>query len=197
MTDGDGGLAKYREVAVVLGGGLTRAGGPNPSTLARADAAADLGHDPTIAFIVSGSHGDGPKPRKTEAEFMAERLAELGVERRRIFLEDESRDTLSNAAFVAERYLAKIAPRPVIVITSPFHLARALETFRLVLGPAWSVRGHASAAGRNDDAHAASEALYLARTRARLEGIAPGDIPGIVRRARETLPANVSDDPAI
>jgi len=196
VTDGDGDLAMYREIAVVLGGGVTRDGGPNPSTLARADAAAaDLADHPDIAFIVSGSHGNGPKPQTTEAEFMADRLAALGVERRRIFLEDESRDTVSNAAFVAERYLVKIAPRPVIVITSPFHVARSVETFRLVLGPGWPIRGHASAPGTNDDAHAANEAVFLARTRARLEGIAPGDVARIARRVRETLPANVSDVP--
>jgi len=35
-------IAAYREIAVVLGGGLGRDGTPNPSTLARADAAASL-----------------------------------------------------------------------------------------------------------------------------------------------------------
>lgn len=195
MTEGDGDLAKYREVAVVLGAGLTLDGGPNPSTLARADAAADLARTRDVAVIASGSHGNGPRPAKTEAAYMAERLRERGVAPERIFIEDESRDTLSNAAFVAERYLARISPRPLVIVTSPFHLARSIATFALVLGPSWAVSGYASRPGANDDAHVANEALFLARTRARLEGIPPGDIAGIARRARETIPTVVSDEP--
>lgn len=195
MTKGDGDLAMYREIAVVLGGGLTRDGGPNPSTLARADEAAALAELRDLAIIVSGSHGNGPRPIRTEAAFMAERLRQRGVAPDRIFVEDESRDTLSNAAFVAERYLAGLTPRPLLVVTSPFHLERSIETFRMVLGPRWRISGVAARPGPNDDAHAANEALYLARTRARLQGIAPGDIARIARRVRETLPANVSDDP--
>jgi len=188
-------LAAYREIAVVLGAGLRRDGTPNPSTLARADAAASLKDRPGLAYIVSGSHGNGPRPAKTEAAFMAERLAQHGVDPARIFLEDESRDTLSNAAFVAERYLKDLEPRPLVIVTSPFHLARSVATFRLVLGPAWPLSGHAAAPGPNDDAHAANEDLFLARTRARLEGLAPGDVARIARHVRDTLAAFVSDDP--
>jgi len=188
-------LADHPEVIVVLGGGLGDDGTPTPSTIARAEAAADLAQTRDVAIIVSGSHGNGPPPAKTEAAYMADRLRERGVAPERIFIEDQSRDTLSNAAFVAERYLQHVAPGRLVVVTSPFHLARSVETFRLVLGPAWRIEGYASAASRNDDAHAANEALYLARTRARLEGIAAGDVARIARRVRETLPANVSDEP--
>lgn len=188
-------LADLPEVIVVLGGGLGADGTPTPSTIARAEAAADLAQTRDVAIIVSGSHGNGPPPAKTEAAYMADRLRERGVAPERVFLEDQSRDTLSNAAFVAERYLQHVAPRRLVVVTSPFHLARSVETFRLVLGPAWRIEGYASAASSNDDAHAANEALYLARTRARLEGIAAGDVARIARRVRETLPANVSDEP--
>ena len=188
-------LARHPGLIVVRGGGISADGTPTPSTIARAEAAAALAQTSDLAIIVSGSHGDGPPPARTEASYMAGRLRERGVAPERIFLEDQSRDTLSNAAFVAERYLQHIAPRPLIVVTSPFHLARSVETFRLVLGSAWRIDGYAAPVGTNDDAHAANEALYLARTRARLEGIAAGDVARIARRVRETLPTNVSDEP--
>jgi uncharacterized SAM-binding protein YcdF (DUF218 family) len=196
VTNADGDLAGYREIAVVLGGGLTKDGGPTPTTLARADAAAELAKRRDVAIIVSGSHGNGPTPPRTEAALMADRIAERGVARSRIFVEDESRDTVSNAAFVAERYLAGLEPRRLIIVTSPFHMARALATFALVLGEDWPLEARSAARGAKEDAHAATEALYLDRTHARLEGTTPGDFPGIAARARATMRENVSDDPS-
>jgi len=193
VTNADGDLARYREIAVVLGGGLEPDGSPTATTLARADAAATLARERDIAIIVSGSHGNGPKPRRTEAALMADRLGARGIAPERIFIEDESRDTLSNAAFVAERYLAALAPRRLLIVTSPFHMARSLATFALVLGPRWRLEPYPSARGVNEDAHAATEERYLDHTRARLEGISPGDVGRIAARARATMSANVSD----
>lgn len=196
MTNAGGDLASYREIAVVLGGGLHADGSPTASTLARADAAAELARARDVGIIVSGSHGNGPRPARSEAAIMADRLVERGVARSRIHLEDESRDTLSNAAFVAERYLRDIAPRRLIVVTSPFHMGRALATFALVLGEAWPIQAYPCAPGQHEAAHAATEPLYLDRTHARLEGLTPGDIPAIAARARATMRENVSDEPS-
>ena len=195
MTNADGDLSKFREIAVVLGGGLLTDGTPTESTLARADAAAELARAREVGLIVSGSHGHGPHPEKAEAALMAERLMARGIEPERIFREDQSRDTLSNAAFVAERYLAGIAPRTLFIVTSPFHMARSLATFALVLGPAWRLQPYAAARGTHEDAHAATEELYLGHTRARLEGLQPGDIRGIAARVRASLRETISDDP--
>jgi len=194
VTNADGDLSKFREIAVVLGGGLLSDGTPTPSTLGRADAAAKLASEREIALIVSGSHSDGPKPRITEADYMARRLVERGVGAERVFFEDESRDTVSNAAFVAERYLAGIEPRPLVIVTSPFHMARSLATFALVLGPAWPLESYHAARTTKEDAHAATEELYLGHTRARLEGLQPGDIRRIAERVRATMHRHVDDD---
>lgn len=184
MTESARPLAGYREIAVVLGAGLEDDGGPTDTTLARADAAAALASERDIAFIVSGSHGDRPMPEHTEAYVMAERLATRGVPRSRIFLEEESRDTVANAALVAERYLAAIAPRPIVVVTSPFHIARSLAIFAMVLGPAWPLEGHLAARTGQDEAREATEELYLGHARALLDGTTPGDIARIAARVR-------------
>ena len=115
---------------------------------------------------------------------MAEVLVAAGVDSSRIFLEDESRDTIGNAVHVAERYLAAIAPRPVHVVTSPFHLARSVETFRLVLGPAWPVDGTPSAAVADDPERARNEERFLEQTRLFLADTTPGDIAGIAAKLR-------------
>jgi uncharacterized SAM-binding protein YcdF (DUF218 family) len=193
MTESARALTDYREIVIVLGAGVAADGRPTWSTLARADAAAELAKQRDVPVIVSGSHGNGPRPARTEAELMADRLVERGIARERIFLEDQSRDTVTNATFVAQRYLAALEPRRLHIVTSPFHLQRSLVTFALVLGPAWPLEGHPSAAGSKEHEHAANEALYLERTRALLAGLEPGDLERIGERARVTLHERVSD----
>jgi len=102
-NDGDGDLAGFPEVAVVLGGGFSPGGEPSASTTARARTAAHLAQKrPSLAIIASGSHGDGPAPAKSEAAIMADLIAATGVSRDRLFLEDRSRDTIGNAVEVEE-----------------------------------------------------------------------------------------------
>jgi uncharacterized SAM-binding protein YcdF (DUF218 family) len=178
-------LAAYPEVIVVLGGGMLPDSVPAPATLARGRAAADLARaHPKAAIICSGSHGVGRKPRRSEAASMADLIAAEGIDPGRIFLEDESRDTIGNAVFVAERYLSVVLPRPVYVVTSPFHLERSVETFRLVLGPAWEVEGVASAAAPDDADRAKHERRFLQQTREFLAGIAPGEVSRISAKLR-------------
>lgn len=116
---------------------------------------------------------------------MAELIAAEGIDRGRIFLEDQSRDTIGNAVYVAERYLGAIPPRRMYVVTSPFHLERSVETFRLVLGPAWDIEGVASAPAPDDAERAKHESRFLQQTREFLAGITPGEVPRIGKKLRE------------
>lgn len=182
-------VAAYLEIIVVLGGGMLPDGTPAPATLARGAAAAGLarGH-PDAAIICSGSHGVGRKPRRSEAASMADLIAVEGIDRGRIFLEDQSRDTIGNAVFVAERYLSAIPRRRVYVVTSPFHLERSVETFRLVLGHTWVIEGVASAPAPDDAERAKHEPRFLEQTRAYLAGIAPGEVARISAKLRSRPP---------
>ena len=178
-------LADHPELIVVLGGGMLADGHPAPSTLARAETGADLARErPAAAIICSGSHGVGRKPRKSEAASMADVIVARGVDAARIFLEDESRDTIGNAVHVAERYLATIAPRPIYVVTSPFHLDRSIETFELVLGQAWPIHGRPSGPVPDDPERARHERRFLEQTRLFLADTTPGDIAGIAAKLR-------------
>ena len=92
----------FPEVAVVLGGGFSGDGKPTASTHARARAAAQLArHRPDLAVILSGSHGSGPAPERSEAAVMAEAIEAAGIGRDRLFLEERSRETLGNGVEVA------------------------------------------------------------------------------------------------
>ncbi len=178
-------VAAHPEIIVVLGGGMLPDGTPAPATLARGAAAAELARQHADAAIIcSGSHGVGRKPRRSEAASMAELIVARGIERERIFLEDQSRDTIGNAVYVAERYLGAISPRPLYIVTSPFHLERSVETFRLVLGPSWPIEGVASAPAPDDAERAKHEPRFLMQTRAFLAGIAPGEVARMVAKLR-------------
>jgi len=182
-------LSASPEIIVVLGGGMLPDGTPAPATLARAEAAADLAraHE-DAAIICSGSHGVGRKPRRSEAASMADLIAERGIDRERIFLEDDSRDTIGNAVHVADRYLAALPARRLFLVTSPFHLERSVETFRLVLPPGWAIDGVASAPAPDDGERAKHEPRFLMQTRAFLAGIAPGEVARMVTKLRRTPP---------
>jgi uncharacterized SAM-binding protein YcdF (DUF218 family) len=185
VTANDGDLAGFPEVAVVLGGGITADGAPSASTAARARAAAHLAQKrPSLAIIASGSHGDGPAPPKSEAAIILDLIAAAGVSRERLFVEDRSRDTIGNAVEVASRYLARIEPRPIYLVTSPFHLERALVVFRNVLGFAWQVQAVAAEDTDDDLKRANSETAFLQETFAFFQGIRPGDMATIEKKYR-------------
>jgi uncharacterized SAM-binding protein YcdF (DUF218 family) len=115
---------------------------------------------------------------------MADLIAKRGTPRDRLFLEDQSRDTIGNAVYVAERYLVAVTARPLYLVTSPFHLERSVETFRLVLGPAWRIQGVASAPAPDDGERAKHEPRFLMQTHAFLAGIAPGEVAQMVAKLR-------------
>jgi uncharacterized SAM-binding protein YcdF (DUF218 family) len=178
------------EIVVVLGGGAP-AGIPTASTVRRAEKAAELARQrPRAALILSGERAgwDTARTVRSEAELMAEVIVAAGIPRERLFLEDESRDTLGNAVLVAVRYLQGLEPRPVAVVTSPFHLDRSLVIFRAVLGPRWPVRGIASVPTDGDDERTRTEPGFLADNLESLSGIAPGDIAAFAAKLRVRWP---------
>jgi hypothetical protein len=183
-------VADAPELAVVLGGGLTPDGGPLPSTKARAHRAAQLARErPELVLICSGDRpleaAGGPP---SEAAIMRDLIVGWGIAPDRVAVEDESRDTIGNAVLTAVRYLKDIEPRPLAVITSPFHLERATETFRHVLGYPWQIEAVASDETDDDVARAARETRYLQETTAFFAGLKPGDLRPMAQRLRERWP---------
>jgi uncharacterized SAM-binding protein YcdF (DUF218 family) len=177
------------ELGVVLGGGST-ADGPSPATRARAHRAAQLARErPELVLICSGDRPpDAPAGPPSEAALMRDLIAASGIASERIALEDESQDTLGNAVLVAVRYLKDIEPRPLSLITSPFHLERATETFRHVLGYPWQILAVAADETPDDVSHAPLETRYLQETTEFFAGLRPGDLRAIMRRLRERSP---------
>ena len=121
---------------------------------------------------------------------MAETIAAAGIPRERLFLEERSRETLGDGVEVAVAYLAKISPRPLFLVTSPFHLERALVVFRSILGFAWQVQAVSAEETPDDLANANRETRYLQETFAFFKGTEPGDLSAIEKRYRQRQAAS-------
>jgi hypothetical protein len=183
-------VADAPELAVVLGGGLAADGAPLASTAARAHKAAQLARErPELVVICSGDRQlEAPGGTPSEAALMRDLIAARGIDPERVVIEDESRDTIGNAVLTAVRYLKDIEPRPLAVITSPFHLERAVETFRHVLGYPWQLEAVASGETDDDVERAARETRYLQETTKLFTGVRPGDFSAMAQRLRDRWP---------
>ena len=113
------------QVMIILGCQL-HDWGPSVMLRDRLDKALEYLQDhPDIAVVVSG--GQGENEPKTEAEGMADYLAEHGVDRENIILETQSHNTYQNLAYSANHLKeAGIDVKDgVIIVSNGFHLTRA------------------------------------------------------------------------
>ncbi len=90
--------------------------------LLRAEVARDV--------IVSGS-SPSARPGTVEANVLADQLADWGIERSRLVLEDKSLNTRENAVFTM-KIAQERGYRSLLLVTSATHMVRALGCFRAV-----------------------------------------------------------------
>jgi uncharacterized SAM-binding protein YcdF (DUF218 family) len=81
--------------------------------------------------IVSGAAMDPSLVRFGEAPVLIDQLREWGIEGERLISEDRARNTRENAVYSAEIIKARGFSR-VLVVTSAFHMKRAVECFNAV-----------------------------------------------------------------
>ncbi len=132
----------HADAIVVLGSALAPDGSVPLHARQRAERGAALyaaGVAPRV--IISGrcSLNATTPPLCTEAAAMADIAAELGVPREALLLEEESRDTIGNAYFVARRLLEPNGWTSLRVVTSDFHVTRTAWVFQKILGSGYDV----------------------------------------------------------
>ena len=118
----DAGRADY---ALVLGLALEN-GEPTPDLLKRLDTAqAYLEEYPEAKLILTGGNADASG--RSEAAVMREILTKRGVPDDRLILEDKARTTKENFANIAALISAE---EPIVMISSDYHMDRAVRTAR-------------------------------------------------------------------
>jgi len=120
--------ARPAEAIVVLGAAVRPGGRPSPVLRARLEHAVALyKHGLAPVLILSG--GVGCDPQVTEAEAMARLADEMGVPREAIVLEDSAHTTMESVEFTG-RIMREQNIKSVVVVSSPFHMRRALRMYR-------------------------------------------------------------------
>lgn len=118
------------DAILLLGYALDGQDRPTPELRLRVQAAAQA-YAQGRARVIVASGGAAPGHAVSEAAVMARLLAEAGVPESAVVLEDASQDTMQNMRFTAEK-LGGARGRRVLVVTSDYHLRRAVMTARRV-----------------------------------------------------------------
>jgi uncharacterized SAM-binding protein YcdF (DUF218 family) len=82
-----------------------------------------LNRNPETKVIVTG--GQGPGENISEAESLRRLLLENKIDKERIFLEDKSKNTMENFIFSDDLY--NLSDKKIIIVTSDYHIFRALS----------------------------------------------------------------------
>lgn len=193
----------YHADAIVVLGSTVNADGSLPlhaeQRAARAASLHAAGVAPRVIFSGCCNLTAPESPPISEAAAMAAYAESVGTPRSAILLEEESRDTIGNAYFVARRFLEPNGWTSIRVVTSDFHVPRTTWVFQKILGAAYDISF--SPASTELDA-------TIIAARARAEGdiitflmewigpIAEGDRPAIERFIHEEHPG-YAPNPAI
>ena len=116
------------DAALVLGVELDADDAPTDELTRRVMAAADAYRQAMCSRMVLCG-GRLPGHRRAEADVMARMMTALGVPKEALVIEDQSQDTMENC-----RNAAKLlgAEKRVLVVTSDYHLRRAVMTAKRV-----------------------------------------------------------------
>ncbi len=114
------------DVIVVLGGGSYNTGILIEDSIKRVLAGFVLHKKLNVPIILSGGSAISNLP---ESESMKEVLTELGIDKKYIFTDVNSRDTFDNAIFT-KKLCEKYNFKKVILVTSAYHMPRAVYTFK-------------------------------------------------------------------
>jgi len=124
---------------VILGGGIDKNGNLPQYVKKRLDKAIEIfKKNKNAKILVSGKYSFlYPKnliPPVTEAQAMKDYLIKKGILKKNIFLENKSKDTISNAYYAKKIYFIPKKEKRAKIITSEFHLPRVRYIFKKVFG---------------------------------------------------------------
>ncbi|HLC47302.1 MAG TPA: YdcF family protein [Candidatus Nanoarchaeia archaeon] len=146
MKKGEAVLQKgWTDIGILLGGGISgkRRLPHDPKT--RVEKAYHLLKEGYIQFLILSGRCSYGNPELSEAKIYFDYLIEKGIPKERLILEEDSRDTVGNAVFSKKIFLKnKLPQKKIVLITSDYHMKRALMIFTHVFGNGYSFIGISS-----------------------------------------------------
>jgi uncharacterized SAM-binding protein YcdF (DUF218 family) len=182
------------DAIIVPGRGVHLDGTLPPDPSARVRRAVELSQRYDSASVIMSGHWtfmERQIPARTEAVAMQEYALTLGLSPGRIFIEDQSIDTIGNAIFVKRHTLIPHSWRNVVVVASPDHLPRVTAVFSQVMGPSYHLRFEASENVLSPEESQASHNRELRAAMINRElftGLTPGDDEGLLSILRQVHP---------
>ncbi|MCF7791630.1 MAG: YdcF family protein [Victivallales bacterium] len=123
-------LDSKNNVIIILGYALAEDGSARPALVERLkQGLAAYKLNPKSKIIVTGGM---PRSGMTESYVMQQWLINKGVNKKRIYMEDQSKDTVGNALF-ASKIIQKLKPEKIILVTSASHMRRAYSVLQTAL----------------------------------------------------------------
>ena len=136
LTPETASLSEEADYVILLGGGISKDGVLPKSVLSRVEKTAEYlnEHKNAVCVVTGGTLHWLPYP---EAPEIKNQLIKRGIEKERILVEDRAEDTIQNFQYSCELLSqsmnilkSQILESRIVVITSRFHLARALRLAR-------------------------------------------------------------------
>ncbi len=146
MKEGDAVLQiGWTNRGILLGGGINKRGKLPHDPKTRVEKAYHLLKEGYIdSLVLSGKCSYG-NPKLSEAELYFNYLTERGIPKEKLIIEKESRDTIGNAVYSKKIFLKKKLPqKKIVLITSDYHIKRALMIFTHIFGNEFSFVGISS-----------------------------------------------------
>ncbi len=175
-------VGKRNHTIVTLGYALANDGTMRPTLIKRLEQTLAMARlNPEANIIVTGGV---PKGGVTEAYLMRNWLVSKGIEEKRIFIDDQAKDTVGNAVYSTE-IMKSLGTEYVTLISSASHIRRGLSVFKEV-----SVREGMNIDFGNlvyldydsiEEAEKVSEKEYMVVYRDTLRGSGLWNYPGIQR----------------
>lgn len=122
----------HKVIGILLGGGTLRRNKLPYNAKKRADKAYELLKNNTIStLILTGANN--------EAHSYYHYLLQKGIPPYKLIQETRAKDTIGNAAFSKDIILAKGLAKNIVIITSDFHIKRALIIFKHIFGDNYTI----------------------------------------------------------
>lgn len=177
--------SEMKKIIVCLGSGVGSDGSICPNTQKRVKKAVGTHKEnPSVKIVFSGGFTNPAiKMSEAQAMFNYAKIVDSSLSESSVILEEKSKDTIGNGIYTKE-LIDNSNYIDLFLVTSDFHMKRALWIFKFVFGEQYNIYAVESVSDKQTrEAHRSVEISHLGLTELLFIGIKRGDLKAIERRA--------------
>ena len=124
-----------KKIGILLGGGISNTKNVPYDAKKRAIKAYKMFKKNKIQkLIISGGYTNKKYPKISEAQLLFKFLTQKGIDKKRLILEEKSKDTIGNAIYSKKIIIKQKLSKDITIITSNYHMKRSLLVFHHIFG---------------------------------------------------------------